>query len=181
MTRDDYCEGEQRAWDDITCIDLDTEKVQRARMVKICCAKKKNVWTQSPRLEALIRGWKIIKTRWIDFNKGDIDNSTISTRLVVKEFKTGDADALVAGTPSLDTLKQLLNEVATVDNATRRKVLMINGMSRVFSEAAMQKDLCIELPKDDTGDEDKTRDDIVRYENQSLLALEMRRLISITR
>ena len=115
---------------------------------------------------------KIVKTRWIDINKGDLENTIIRCRLVGKEFNNGELEGLFAGTPPLEALRLLLSDVATNDHSKqiekrRRKLLMINDVSRAFFEAPMQRDLCIELPDEDLSEVDK-RKDMVGYLNQSL-------------
>ena len=62
------------AWDDLTGMKLDAGKVKEARGKELEYIKQKGVWTKIPRSVAHARGWKIIKTRWIDVNKGDDDN-----------------------------------------------------------------------------------------------------------
>ena len=42
--------------------------------------------------------WKIIRTRWIDINKGDDENPNYRSRLVGKEFNNEQMDGLFAGT-----------------------------------------------------------------------------------
>ena len=63
------------AWDDLTGMRLDAGKVTEAREKELEYIKQKGVWTKIPRSVAQSRGWKIIKTRWIDVNKGDDDNT----------------------------------------------------------------------------------------------------------
>ena len=59
------------AWDDLTGMKLEAGKVKEARTKEMAYIKDKRVWTKIPRQVALAKGWKIIKTRWIDINKGD--------------------------------------------------------------------------------------------------------------
>ena len=66
-------EIEKRAWDDIAGTDLAPEEVKIARMIQIHSAKK-NVWTRISRSAALRNGREILKTRWIDINKGHHEN-----------------------------------------------------------------------------------------------------------
>ena len=48
--------------------------------------------THIPREQAQAKGWKVIKTRRIDINKGDDVNPVYRSRLVGKELNTGAAD-----------------------------------------------------------------------------------------
>ena len=43
----DYRGTEQRAWDEITGLDLGPEEVMRPRKIEIDYARTKNVWTRS--------------------------------------------------------------------------------------------------------------------------------------
>ena len=74
---------------------------------------------------------------------------------------------MFAGTPPLEALRLLLSEAATKESGEKRKVIMINDVSRAFFEAPMQRNLCIELPEEDMTEEDK-KNDMVGYLHQSL-------------
>ena len=45
---------------------LDGQKVVEARAKEVAYVRDKKVWRKIPRREAQARGWKVIKTRWID-------------------------------------------------------------------------------------------------------------------
>ena len=45
--------------------------MRKARQTELDYAGKKRVWTKVTREEARRKGWRIIKTRWTDINKGD--------------------------------------------------------------------------------------------------------------
>ena len=64
----------QEAWDDVSGAALDPKEVRRARLKEIQYIKDKKIWRRIPRQEALHRGYKIVKGRWIDVNKGDSTN-----------------------------------------------------------------------------------------------------------
>ena len=165
--RDDWHEAPTRAWDDITGVELDAAEVKKARMIEIGYARKKKVWRKMSRAEATKRGWKVVKTRWIDINKGDADNIIYRSRLVGKEFNNGDAEGLFAGTPPLEALRMLISEAATVEPRGRKKCIMINDVSRAFFEAPMQRNLCIELPEEELCDHERGQD-LVGHLHQSL-------------
>ena len=155
------------AWDDITGRELNAREVQKARMTEIGYAINKKVWTKISRAEAKRRGWKIVKTRWIDINKGDDANPVYRSRLVAKEFNNQDAEGLFAGTPPLEALRILMSRAATRRKDGQKSVIMINDVSRAFFEAPMQRHLCVELPEDTMSSEDRRRD-VVGLLNQSL-------------
>ena len=122
--------------------------------------KNKNVWVKIPRETAQQKGWKIIKTRWIDVNKGDDDSPIYRSRLVGEEFNDGDMDGIFAGTPPLEALRYLVHEAATVENTKGKytKVIMINDVARAFFEAKAMRTACVELPEEDRTQEDRQQD-----------------------
>ena len=86
----------QEAWDDVSGAPQDPKEVRRARLKEIQYIKDKKVWRKIPRQEALRRGYKIVKGRWIDVNEGDSTNWKYRSRYVAKEFNTGDEDGQFA-------------------------------------------------------------------------------------
>ena len=105
------------------------------------------------------KGWKIIKTRWIDINKGDDDNPVYPSRVVGKEFNNGEMDGLFAGTPPLEAMRYIIHEAATVEHGQDidSKVLMINDVARAFFEAEATRPICVELPEESLTDDDRNQ------------------------
>ena len=153
------------AWDDITGMPLDSKKVQDARREEIEYVRQKNVWTKMTRAEALRHGYQVIKTRWIDINKGDDKNPVYRSRFVAKDFNTGDMPGLFAGTPPLEAVRYLVHQAATWDG--EEKVIMVNDIARAFFEAAATRKVCIEIPEEDRLPEDRGKD-LVGLLNMSL-------------
>ena len=124
------------AWDDLTGEVLDPKEVRRARMKELGYIHQKRVRKRIPRKEAIKRGYKIIKGRWIDVNKGDTQNPIYRSRYVGKEFNTGDEDGLFASTPPLEALRLLVSDAATIEVGKRanEKVIMLNDVARAFSK-----------------------------------------------
>merc|ERR1712139_483246 len=87
------------AWDDLTGMKLDAGKVIEARTKEVTYLRDKRVYDKIPRHQAQRSKWKIIKTRWIDINKGDDENPVYRSRLVGKEFNDGQMDGLFAAPP----------------------------------------------------------------------------------
>ena len=87
------------AWDDLTGMRLKADKVIEAREKEMKYVRDMRVWAKIPRKLAQARGWKIIRTRWIDINKGDDENPVYRSRLVGKEFNNEAMDGIFAGTP----------------------------------------------------------------------------------
>ena len=88
------------------------------------------------RRQAIANGWKVIKTRWTDINKGDDVNPVYRSRLVGMEFNIEDMEGIFAGTPPLEALRGILHEAATIRNGdeTLSKVIMVNDVARAFFE-----------------------------------------------
>ena len=143
------------AWGDISSAPLDPEKVIAARKLEIAYADKKPVWEKILRETAKGKGWKIVKSRWIDINKGDDLNPNYRSRMMGKEFNDSELDGLFAATPPLEALRLLLSWAATDGSAhpggarssQLQRSLLIADVSRAFFEAPARRDLCVELPE----------------------------------
>ena len=124
------------AWDDLTNMRLDAGKIIEARQKEIQYIRDKKVYQKVSRREARAKGWKVIQTRWIDINKGDDSRPNYRSRLVGKEFNTGEMDGIFAGTPPLEVLRCLLHSAATIKSgAHSSQVIMVNDVARAFFEA----------------------------------------------
>ena len=153
------------AWDDISAAPLDPVKVTAARKLEIQYAEQKPVWKKILRSVAKAKGWKIVKSRWIDINKGDDKNPNYRSRMVGKEFNDSVVDGLFAATPPLEALRLLLSWAATLPAApsgsgVRKrgsgKSILIADVSRAFFEAPAKRDLCVELPEEALEGEETT-------------------------
>ena len=148
------------AYDDVSGNILCPKEVKRARLKEIEYIKKKRVYVKIPRNKAIANGWKIIKTRWIDVNKGDEKNPQYRSRFVGKEFNDGEDPSMFAATPPLEALKVLISEASTGRNGehVKDKVIMINDVARAFFEAPVRRNICVELPEEDITDHDRDYD-----------------------
>ena len=112
------------------------------------------VYDKIPRSMATAKGWNIIKTRWIDINKGDDDHPNYRSRMVGKEFNDREIEGLFAATPPLEALRLILSWAATgtgivsSNDVGFRKSILIADVSRAFFEAPAKRDLCVELPEE---------------------------------
>ena len=135
--------GEQ-AWDDVTGEELDRREVMKARSKEMGYIHEKGVWERMPRRKAAALGYKVVKTRWIDINKGNYEDPNYRSRFVAKEFNDGVEEGLFASTPPLEALRFRLSELATVDAESLalgqnspeedEEALMINDVARAFFE-----------------------------------------------
>ena len=155
------------AWDDVSGHDLNPAEVVKARAKEMAYIHEKGVWTVIPREVARQRGWPIVKTRWIDINKGDDDSPVYRSRLVAKEFRAGAQEGVFAATPPLEAVRLLLSDAATLPDHDQQsdKVVMINDVARAFFEAPVRRMVCVELPPEAAGE---TEGDVVGHLQMSL-------------
>ena len=71
---EDDQEDLQQAWDDVSGKELDSRGVKKAMMKELGYVADKGVWINMSREGAKRRGIRVIQTRWIDIDKGDVDN-----------------------------------------------------------------------------------------------------------
>ena len=150
---EDEARNDLEAWDDVTGAMLDPKEVRKARLKELQYIHEKKVWIKIPRRRAIREGYKIVKGRWIDINKGDMTNWNYRSRYVAKEFNTGEEDGLFASTPPLEALRLLISDAATVQGNEER-VIMINDVARAFFEAPAKRNICVELPEEELQGED---------------------------
>ena len=100
---------------------LDAGNVREARAKEVQYVREKRVYVKIFCSTAIRNGWKIIKTRWIDINKGDEQRQNYRSRLVAKEFNNSEEEHLFAATPPLEALKFLLSDVATLKGGGVKK------------------------------------------------------------
>lgn len=78
--------------DDISSAPLDPDIIIAARKLEISYAENKPVWEKILRKLAKERGWKIVRSRWIDIYKGDDLHPNYRSRMVGKEFNDRQRD-----------------------------------------------------------------------------------------
>ena len=142
-----------RAWDDPNKVELNAEEVMKARGIEMDFFKKRGVYRKVLRIEAIKKGAKIIKLKWIDTNKGDTENPNYRSRLVGMEFSSGADPENFAATPPLEALRVVVSHAGTVKNGKARK-FMINDVARAYFNAKIDRDLYVELPAEDRDDKD---------------------------
>ena len=115
-TLDDGESVEESYVDDVNGGFLDPDMVSEARVEELAGYLKMQVYCRVPVAE--IGSHKVIKTRWVDTNKGDERSPEIRCRLVAKEVKkrnnTEEESAnFFASTPPLEAVKFLISEAMT--------------------------------------------------------------------
>ena len=140
------------AKDDVTGTELVPKLVQSARDEEIAYFMKRGVYDVVPRGHEWTTGGKVIGTRWVDTNKGDADVPDCRSRLVGREFNVGRDDNLYAATPPLEALRWVLSCAATWPRGRsgKRRCVMINDVRRAYFYAKIQRDVYIEVPREDS-------------------------------
>ena len=139
--------SEVLAWDDLTGMKLDGNKVKEVRAKEIQYVRTMDLYEKVLIQQCYERTGKgPISTRWIDINKGDQKNPNYRSRLVAREINTCKRDDLFAATPPLEALKVILSMTAT---SNQGEIVMINDISRAFFHADARRELYVQLPPED--------------------------------
>ena len=122
---------------------------RRAEELKIF--EERKVYEVVPR-SSMVRGAKLIGVRWVDTNKGTLEEPNIRSRLVCQELGYGSKtpDDMFAPTPPLLATRWLLSSVASQggDGPGNERIMLLD-FKRAFLYGACERDLYIELPEDD--------------------------------
>ena len=138
-------DGVEWAYDDVTGSCLDPSLLRKACEVEMEYFRSMGVYEKVHKSLAI--GHKVIKTRWIDVNKGDTASPEYRSRLVGKEYNDGCNPDLYASTPPLEAMRYLISRAAT--NSAQPRCMMINDISRAYFNAKAARDLFIEIPAED--------------------------------
>ena len=99
--------------DDVTGKPLDHELASEARRLEIEFFRNMKVYEKVARWRAQEAGGKVVTTRWIDINKGDMQNPNYRARLVGREMKMDKRLDLFAATPPLESLRLMCSLCAS--------------------------------------------------------------------
>ena len=142
--------------DDVTGSVLDKEKTIEARIKEMQFFRSRGVYTKVKREGYM----KIIKTRWLDINKGDSVVMNLRSRLVGCEFAKEKRDDLFAATPPLESMRTIMALCASNQNAVKPEenyIIMSNDVSRAYFYAPTTRAIYIEIPQEDWEVGDETR------------------------
>ena len=146
----------QEFMDDIHGGVLDKKLATAARQLEIDFFRKMGVYTKVKR-----EPWmKVISTKWIDTNKGDIDEPNYRARLVGREIATHKRDDLFAATPPLESLRYIVSRCASNQyhaDATKKFSIMSNDIKRAYFYAPSTRPVYILIPDEDREAEDEGR------------------------
>ena len=70
------------ASDDVTGLKLDPREVLKAWLEELAWMRQKGVYNKITRNEAKRRGMNIVRSRWVDINKGDDEKRNYRSRVV---------------------------------------------------------------------------------------------------
>ena len=137
--------------DDMTGMPLDHGMAVTARKKEIDFFKARGVYTKLRR-----ESWmKVITTKWIDHNKGDVTTPNYRARLVGREVAYDKRDDLYAATPPLESLKAILALCASRQGGSRPCRVMALDVVRAYFYAPATRAVYIQIPPEDRlpGDE----------------------------
>jgi hypothetical protein len=121
---------------------LNDELAKRAKEEELQYFHSKGVWRVVPRAHAA--GQRVIGTRWVSCNKGDVEHPEIRCRLVCQEVKTYQSEEFFAATPPLETLRMVLSMAA---DDHRMQVTLVD-ISRAYFNAYIAREVYVELPRE---------------------------------
>ena len=148
----------EKAYDDLTGEELDPELVKEARSEEMQGFKDFGVYEYVLREVAKSDPTgKKIGVRWVDVNKGTVDQPKVRSRLVGQEFAGKEIrEDLFAATPPMSATRTLLSLAAsrggTEQSASR---IMVLDVKKAFLYGKMKRTVFIELPPEDPMSADK--------------------------
>ena len=93
-----------------------------------------------------------VDTKWIDTEALEVEPIQLRSRIVAREFKSGDRSDLYAGTPPLEALKAILSIAAS---HSPEFLLMHVDVSRAYFHSKAQRPVLVRLPADDRTGKDE--------------------------
>ena len=142
-------------------MELDPADVQEARRSEIGYIRKLRVYEEATKEEMQADGCKPIPVRWIDVNKGDVENMLVRSRLVAQETRrrsdmgngVESMAATFAATPPLEALRLLISLMMCGEkqlHSQNMRVLGFYDISRAHFHAPARRKVYIIPPKEDT-------------------------------
>ena len=142
-------------FDDVTGRELDHGLAVKARRLEMDFFRKMRVYDKVPREAAARDGCRVISTRWLDINKGDLLSPNYRARLVGRELKMDSRLDLFAATPPLEMLRLMCSICAGHQKGKRPYRIMTVDVKRAYFYARSRRPIYIEIPVEDyeAGDE----------------------------
>ena len=92
---------------------------------------------------------KVISTKWIAQNKGDVDAPKYRARLVGREIAREKRDDLFAATPPLESLKAVISQCASRQEGKRPHCIMSIDIKRAYFYEPAAQPVFIAIPSAD--------------------------------
>ena len=136
---------------------LDPEKVRKARQEEMEYVRRYKIYEKVSRDAS--RGKKIIKTRWVDTDKGaGTGTENYRCRLVAMEVNRSPNVEYFSATPPLEVMKLIMSWVASQGEYGKgRTGLMYIDVRRAYFNAAVKREVYIEIPHEDREEGDENR------------------------
>ena len=125
--------------------------MKAAREEEVGYMHQRNIWRIVPISDSWEKTGKgPVSVRWVDTNKGGLDEWEIRCRLVARDFKGGDKDRddLFAGTPPLEAKRLLLSRAVTRRRDGRYRKLMFIDARKAHLNPKCDQDVYIQLPEE---------------------------------
>ena len=148
---DDKPEDWGTYYDDMSNLPLRTDLVRKARQEEMDVFAKFPVYKKVPIADSWHHTGKgPIGTKWVDINKGDLDEPEYRSRLVAKEIKRKNDEDIFAATPPLEA-KKLLFSLATTGtkNSKNPLKLLFIDVKRAYFYARAKRPVFVQLPDED--------------------------------
>ena len=133
---------------------LDPVEVLKARAEEIGYIRKYGIYDKVYRENC--RGKKIVKTRWVDTDKGaGTGVSNHRSRLVAMEFNRSPNAAYFSATPPLEAMKLIISHAASQGNHGKgSNGLLYVDVRRAYFNAPVKREVYVEIPSEDKSEED---------------------------
>ena len=139
------------AEDDVKGGPLDLDLVRAARLTELRYLWDQHVYHYATVSEAMSKGKRPLKLKWIDTNKGDDARPHVRARLVCTEVRRKGTEAIFSATPPLESLRVLIAITASEDPSKVADpwVFKVWDVSRAHFYAQSVRDVYIQLPAED--------------------------------
>ena len=141
------------AWDDVNGGELDKRKVDEARREEVKYMQARGLWKVVAEEDSWVAtGAAPISVKWVDTNKGSLEEPMIRSRLVARDFRSKDRDRedLFAATPPLELKRLLLSKAVEMGPRGVRKLLFVDA-KKAHLNPKCEGDVFIQLPKEAGG------------------------------
>ena len=142
----------EQAWDDVHGKALDITKVRLGRKEEVEYMKSRGIWSEVSVHDCWRKtGKRPVSVKWVDTDKGTIEEPLIRCRLVARDFRVRgekDREDLFAATPPLELKRMLLSRTACRRKDGRVKKLLFIDVRKAHLNPECHEDVYIELPQE---------------------------------